>query len=58
MSLGQVGFAGAGAGGFGFGDGGHGTLVELTKVKKRRLNVRRRATDDATDFEAIAKDGN
>lgn len=61
MSLGQVPFAG----GLGLGclwwplglfgaDGGHGTEVELTKVKKTRFNVRRRAIE-VRDFEAIAE---
>lgn len=55
VSLGQLGFAG---GGFlwwclGFGTGGHGTEVEVTKVKKRRFRERRRAVVAAA-FEAIS----
>lgn len=52
-SLGQEGFAGCECG-CGFdGEGGHGTAVELTNVKKRRLRIKRNAVD-ARAFEAIA----
>ena len=37
----------------GFGGGGHGTWLEVTRVKKRRLRERRRVVDEIA-FEAIS----